>query len=219
MSDGKFDFGDFSTGTQDSERTNAVLIDALVQPGHFRPDTRFSASEESQSTGGAEPQWEISDPASNPVADAYADGFAAGHRQATLDAEAHAVADANARAELKLAFQRMDEAMEETLRLRLRETVVALCEAAIAPFALDREALQQRIETATAMLTRAEDERVIHVHPDDLGFIDKRLLQKCQARTDRTLERGTVRIETASGGVEDGPAVWRRAISEALLNC
>ena len=36
---------------------------------------------------------------------------------------------------------------------------------------------------------------------------------------DSTLERGSLRVESANGGVEDGPAVWRRAIGEALHQC
>ena len=36
---------------------------------------------------------------------------------------------------------------------------------------------------------------------------------------DPALERGSLRFETASGGVEDGPAHWRRAIAEAIAGC
>jgi len=36
---------------------------------------------------------------------------------------------------------------------------------------------------------------------------------------DPSLERGAIRVEGTSGGVEDGPATWRKAIAEALARC
>ena len=101
----------------------------------------------------------------------------------------------------------------------LRDTVAALCEAAIAPLALDEDALARRIVTAVSMLARADDERVIRLHPDDLDLVSQRLSAEWQVEPDPTLERGAVRVETATGGVEDGPGQWRRAIAEALHQC
>jgi flagellar assembly protein FliH len=69
------------------------------------------------------------------------------------------------------------------------------------------------------MFARADDERVICLHPEDLKLVAPRFLAEWPVAPDAALERGTVRIETASGGVEDGPATWRRAIAEALDQC
>ena len=66
---------------------------------------------------------------------------------------------------------------------------------------------------------RADDERVIHLHPDDIGLVSAQLAQDWQIVPDTALTRGALRIETASGGVEDGPAQWRHAIAEALRQC
>ncbi|WP_288804407.1 FliH/SctL family protein [uncultured Novosphingobium sp.] len=198
----------------------AQLFAALARPAAFRPDARFGptgpgAPEPAAPEPAAEPEADRPDP----VAEAFAQGFAEGHRQASLEAGQRAEIDARARADLSLAFARIDSELEEDLRLRLRDTVIALCEAAIAPLALDAEALARRVRTAVAMLARADDERVIHLHPDDLAAIAPRLRADWTVVPDPALERGTVRIETASGGVEDGPATWRRAIAEALDQC
>ena len=104
-------------------------------------------------------------------------------------------------------------------RLRLRDTVAALCEQAIAPFALDEEALLRRIDKAVAMLARADDDRVIRLHPEDIALLSPRLPQEWHVLPDAALERGALRVECATGGVEDGPAGWRRAIAEALHQC
>ena len=155
----------------------------------------------------------------DPVAAAWAEGYAAG--AATADAEAQTRADeqAAAQAKLELAFTRLDAAQEEALRERLHQTVTALCEAAIAPLALNPEALARRVARAAAMLARADDDRVLRLHPHDLALLGPRLPEGLAVEPDSSLERGALRMETQSGGIEDGPGQWRRAIAEALAEC
>ena len=109
--------------------------------------------------------------------------------------------------------------MQSELADRLRETVIALCETAIAPAALDPDALTRRVTVAAAMLARAEDQRVIRLHPEDLALIAARLPEDWHFEPDASLERGALRVEGAAGGVEDGPEQWRRAINEAPRQC
>jgi flagellar assembly protein FliH len=87
------------------------------------------------------------------------------------------------------------------------------------PFALDIDALTARVERAVAMLARADDERVIRLHPDDLKLVAGKLDQQWAVLPDPALARGELRVETANGGVEDGPAQWRRALAEAFEAC
>jgi flagellar assembly protein FliH len=77
----------------------------------------------------------------------------------------------------------------------------------------------RRIERAVSLLARTDDERLIRLHPDDVAMLSPSLAADWQILPDRTLERGAIRVETASGGVEDGPELWRRAIAEALRQC
>jgi flagellar assembly protein FliH len=77
----------------------------------------------------------------------------------------------------------------------------------------------RRIERAVALFARTEDERVIRLHPDDIALLAPRFTADWQVVPDAALERGSLRVETASGGIEDGPELWRRAIAEALHQC
>ncbi|WP_275227232.1 FliH/SctL family protein [Novosphingobium album (ex Liu et al. 2023)] len=192
---------------------------ALSEPGGFRADARFGLSlparREPEPT--PIPNFETAEP--DLVSEAFAQGYAAGAEQARAEAEAVAAADAAAAGKLALSFSRLDKAMEDELRLRLRDTVAALCESAIMPLALDEDMLVRRIETAVSMLSRADDERVIRLHPDDFKLVSPRLCAEWDVQADATMPRGELRVDCTNGGVEDGPATWRRAIAEALHQC
>ncbi|MCJ2184831.1 flagellar assembly protein FliH [Novosphingobium sp. 1949] len=186
----------------------------------FTPDLRFGGTL-SETAASPSPETPVSAPEeeSDPLSEAFTQGFTAGFEQAQQAAAQRQAADDTAREALMLALTRLDAELEEQLRLRLRETVAALCESAIAPLALDTDALVRRIEKAVAMLARADDERVIRLHPEDMALVSPRLAEQWTVQPDPKLTRGTIRVETASGGVEDGPATWRQAIAEALHEC
>ena len=182
---------------------------ALARGGGFQSDPRFCAEPRSI---------KLPDPV-DPVAQAWDEGYAAGSAEASAVAAADAEDNARAHAAITLSFARLDLQMAEDLRQKLLITVEALCEAAIAPLALDKAALAVRVERAAAMLARADDERVLRLHPDDFKLVARHLPAGLEVLPDPALERGALRVETASGGVEDGPEHWRRAISEALGQC
>ncbi|MFM5885116.1 MAG: FliH/SctL family protein [Novosphingobium sp.] len=181
---------------------------ALAECGGFVSDPRFAAA---LPVPLAEP--------GDPLAQAWHEGFAAGQAEAAAAARAQTQADDLVRGKLELSFARLDADLAEDLHGKLVETVAALCEAALAPLALDPEALAQRAAVAAAMLARADDERVLRLHPDDLTLIRARLPADLAVAADPALERGALRIDGAQGGIEDGPAHWRRAIAEALAQC
>ncbi|KQM14826.1 FliH/SctL family protein [Novosphingobium sp. Leaf2] len=191
-------------------RPRLSLVEALGQPGAFRANARF---------GGLAVLAAATPPvldAPDILAETYARGYAEGHAQAQTEAAAVLLAHDTAHQALSLAFARIDAQLEEDLRARLRDTVAALCEAALGPLALDANALATRIQRAVAMLSRADDERVVRLHPADIALLSDCMAADWTVRPDPSLERGTVRVETASGGVEDGPATWRAAIAEAM---
>lgn len=176
--------------------------------GAFARDMRFAPA----GSGPAVPAGP--DPA-EPIALAFAEGYAAGRDEAAAQAEA----TAHARERLEFSFARLDAELAETLRDRLHAAVTALCESALHPLALDRDALRQRVEVAVAMFVRADDERLIRLHPDDLAMAGDWLAADWKFLPDPALDRGALRVETSGGGIEDGPAQWRIAIEEALLLC
>jgi len=196
-----------------------LSLSALTGASGFRVDTRYGDAPP-VATLHPEPMEPVRlEPEIDPVSDAFAKGYTQGIEDARLEAAAAAQADAAAGEKLALSFARLDQVLEEKLRERLRDTVAALCEAAIAPIALDKDLLLRRVATAASMLARADDARVIRIHPQDLGLIAPRLRDEWDVQADPALERGAIRVEGANGGVEDGPAVWRRAIAEALHQC
>ena len=156
------------------------------------------------------------EPAPDPIALARAEAYTQGVDDALAQAAAHVEASEAARTALALSFTRLDAQLAETLRQRLLDTVIALCEATLQPLAVDKKLLAARVTRAVGMFTRADDERVIRLHPDDLDLIRPQLPEDWKFQPDPALERGAIRVETQDGGTEDGPAQWRRAISEAL---
>lgn len=183
---------------------------ALAGSGGFTCDPRFTAAFAAPLSA---------EQGEDPLALALADAHARGRAEALAEAEAARTEREAARGRIGLSLARLDADLREQLRQRLYATVEALCEAAIAPLALDREALLARVERAAAMLARADDAKLLRLHPEDLAVIEARLPEGLEALADPALERGALRLETPAGGVEDGPAHWRRAIAEALAQC
>ena len=69
------------------------------------------------------------------------------------------------------------------------------------------------------MLRRTQDERRVLLNPDDVLLVEARLPQGLEIEADPSVERGALRIETADGGIEDGPSQWRRILAEAFREC
>lgn len=159
------------------------------------------------------------DEAPDPLSVAYAEGHADGMAQARAQAEAEALVDEAARMHFSFSFSRLDAELAEALRDKMHATVSALCESVLQPLALDPEALARRVETAVAMFVRADDERVIRLHPEDAALVAARLPADWTFVPDAGLDRGALRVETSSGGIEDGPLQWRAAVTEALRLC
>jgi flagellar assembly protein FliH len=190
---------------------SSLQLLARGAPRGFSADRRFSA------IWTDEP--ELAVPVVDPLEEAFAQGRAEGFAEAMALAEARELETEAARARIELAFARLDEHSAAELRERLRVTVLALCEEAVAPLAVDPVGLALRIERAISVLQRKQDECVLRLHPDDFALVHDRLPTSLATEPDPAMERGALRIETADGGVEDGPTRWRAILAEAFGEC
>lgn len=196
-----------------SDAPRRARLDTLAGSGGFRPAARFGGSPQPP------------DPRERDLAerqriesDAFARGFEEGRKSAMIEAAENAAREDAARERLGAQLMTIGSEDERRLSQRLRDIALALCSETLAPIALDEAALNRRIAACLAMLREAE-ERVVHLHPDDIAFIDPELAGTLTIRADPALERGEVRVESADGGVEHGPTTWRKAIAEALKPC
>jgi len=187
---------------------------AIATARGFSADRRFAAFAAGAGAG-AMPDA----PQLDPVEQAFARGYAEGQAEALALAERRAAEAEAARQRVDLAFARLDERSAADLCERLRQTVLTLCEEAVAPLAVDPEGLRLRVERAVAMLQRRQDDSRVRLHPDDLALVEDRLPAGLVIEADASLERGALRVETTDGGVEDGPSQWRAILAEALRTC
>lgn len=187
-----------------------VAYSALGKRGNFSRDARYTRSE-----GGAPPAPEAPDAAEH----AYRAGYEDGQISARADFEAKLKAERTQRAAIEVAFARFDADSERQLREGMLATVHALCEDAVLPLALDSDGLVRRVEAAAAMFQRKHDQRIIHIHPDDLELVRDSVSGDLELVPDASVERGGLRVETEDGGVEDGPQQWRRALAEIFDTC
>ncbi len=165
-------------------------------------------------------------PPQEPLIKAEADGpdeqaiaFAKGREQGLAEAAAAAGQAAVERRRLGSGLRRMDEEMTEQLGRELTETIAALCEATLAPLALDRTLLAGRCEKAAALLGARSAGQVLYLHPQDIPELDDDFTAHWDIKPDPALERGALRIESADGGICDGPAQWRATLAEGLGLC
>ena len=178
-----------------------TLADAMARSSGFRP----------LSFGAGVREAEIIPESSADVDDPFARGLAEGQRiaEAAFVAERHQLLALLAGAE---ALQ--DEPSEELAQL-IADTVERLVRQIVASAPIDAEWLQAQAETAAAMVADADKARTLWVHPEDAA-----LLADCPLtlaiESDAAMMRGTVRLETSTGWIEHGRAVYLNELRAAL---
>lgn len=179
------------------------LADAMARGGGFRPLSFAPA----QQAAPEEPE----SPAEIDLDDPFALGLAEGQRpaEAAFVAERHQLLALLAGAE---ALQ--DEPSEELAQL-IATTVERLVRQIVAAAPIDAEWLQAQAETAAAMVADADKARTLWVHPDDAALLADSPLTLA-IESDPAMMRGTVRLETSTGWIEHGRAVYLEELRAAL---
>ncbi|EQB10531.1 hypothetical protein L288_03840 [Sphingobium quisquiliarum P25] len=144
--------------------------------------------------------------------EAFAQGFDEGCR-VVGDA---AAADAEARARLAEALELLTPAPSGMLSTMLSATVVRLVEQIVGEVEIDLERLVQRCDTVAAFIEDNDGKGALHLHPDDMAMLEGEAIG-LRLVGDPAMPRGSVRLETTDGWVEDGPDV-RLSRLRALLD-
>lgn len=178
------------------------LADAMARGG-FRPLSFAPASPAAQEEPEGLDEIDLDDP--------FALGLAEGQRlaEAAFVAERHQLLALLAGAE---ALQ--DEPSEELAQL-IATTVERLVRQIVATAPIDAEWLRAQVETAAAMIADADKARTLWVHPEDAALLADCPLAMA-VESDAAMMRGTVRIETSTGWIEHGRAVYLEELRAAL---
>lgn len=155
-------------------------------------------------------------PSPSPAPDRLAEAFEEGEASGRAAAAAEFRAEQETQRGLRLNFRSLDQAAMDSLASELSNTVIALCEAAIAGFAPDPQNLLQRCHEAARRMGSAAAECALHLHPQDIDLIAPETLEHWRIVPDPSVERGGLRFEGGEGAISDGPAEWRRAIAAAI---
>lgn len=179
------------------------LADAMARGTGFRPISFAPSTYAPQPVEESFDEPDLDDP--------FALGLAEGQRlaEAAFVAERHQLLALLAGAE---ALQ--DEPSEELAQL-IATTVERLVRQIVATAPIDTEWLQAQVDTAAAMIADADKARTLWVHPEDAALLADAPLTMA-IESDAAMMRGTVRIETSTGWIEHGRAVYLEELRSAL---
>jgi flagellar assembly protein FliH len=152
------------------------------------------------------------DPLEQIRAEAFAQGFEAGSRT-TVESMGN---DSEARARLVDALEQLGPASSGTLATMLSAAVVRLVGQIVGEVEIDADLLCRRCEAVAALVDETEGKGALRLNPDDLTLIVGADIG-VQVVADPQMRRGSVRLDTADGWIEDGPDV-RLSRLKALLD-
>ncbi|AMG76420.1 MULTISPECIES: FliH/SctL family protein [Sphingopyxis] len=186
--------------------TPVLLAAAQARGGGFRPLHLGPAPRAAEAPPPA-PEPAEAEPADDP----FARGLAEGQRlaEAGFAVERHQLLALVAAAE---ALQ--DEPSEELAQL-IAETVERLVRQIVESAPIDAEWLQTQADIAAAMVAEADKARTLWVNPADAVLLSGSGIA-LPIEADAAMMRGTVRIETSTGWIEHGRAVYLDELRAAL---
>lgn len=144
-------------------------------------------------------------------ADAYAQGYA--DARATIEKEIAAERDAIA--QLAGALEVLRPEPTGALAMLLAETVDKLVRQVVGEVDIDGTTLLDRAREAAELIGKDTEPSRLRAHPDDAVLLESAELE-IELVADPLLERGTIRLETGHGWIEDGPAVRLERLRAAL---
>jgi flagellar assembly protein FliH len=160
---------------------------------------------------GRAPAAEPIDPIEEAAREAFLQGFQEGERVAREATEA----DNEARILLANAIQHVAQSGEGTLAAMLSQAVTRLVGQIMGDVSIDEAVLKERCAAVAACID-SDESHVLEVNPDDLPLLEEEATG-VTLTANPDLARGSVRLATSDGWVEDGPDI-RLARLKALLD-
>jgi flagellar assembly protein FliH len=156
------------------------------------------------------------DDADDPLEEAARNGFVQGFAEGERITREAMGSDDTARLVLAASLDKMASAGEGVLASLLSQAVLRLVRQIMGEVTLDEALLHTRCAAVAACMEGDEGAAALEVHPDDLMLIAA-MRDDLPLTANPALPRGSVRLATAEGWVEDGPDV-RYARLHALLD-
>lgn len=136
------------------------------------------------------------------TADAFAQGFDEGMRAGRAEQEA----DRAAHLRLALALEQLQPESSGALSALLSTAVLRLVRQIAGEVEVDAALLEKRCRAIADCVEAEIGQPVLHLHPDDVALMETKALP-VRLAPDAEMLRGSVRLETADGWVEDGPEI------------
>lgn len=155
---------------------------------------------------------ETVDPVEQAAQEAFLQGFREGERLAREAAEA----DNEMRAQLVQALGHLAQSGEGALAAMLSQAVVRLVGQVMGEVAVDEALLKARCAAVAACIDSDDAKAMLEVNPQDLPLLEMEGMGVALT-PNPALSRGSVRLATHEGWVEDGPDV-RLSRLKALLD-
>lgn len=145
-------------------------------------------------------------PAVDPVEQARAEAFAQGFDEGMRVASEGMVSDEEAKARLAEALEQIAPAAQGALPALLSAAVLRLVEQIVGQVPVDRDLLMKRVNAVAAFVDAEQERRSLYMHPEDIALLSAHEFGFALT-PDPAMTRGSVRLDTGEGWIEDGPDV------------
>ena len=152
----------------------------------------------------------------DPVEQARIEAFTVGFEEGCRATQDSIVVDQDACARLADALEQLAPASSGALSTILSAAVIRLVEQIVGEVPIDEALLLERCQAVAAFIEDSDTRHALHVNAEDLPFIESARIG-VPVIADPALRRGSVRLDTAEGWIEDGPDV-RLSRLKAMLD-
>ncbi len=184
-------------------------FDALAKAGRAPFRSRYGASGDGAGwhpARGQTPDAMPDEPQEDPIERLQQEAFVMGFQEGERVTREAAQADDAARLALAEALVALTGAGEGALAAMLSQAVLRLVGQIMGEVAVDEALLAERCAAVAACIDPDDAKSVLEVNPADLPLIEPQGLG-VQLAPNPSLSRGSVRLATADGWIEDGPDV------------